>query len=112
MTHAGAHAAHAAPSAAGSPCQADSLRGTVEVPASTARSVQWHRAGAIRGFSGIERAWRAPLGNVGDIVGAYVGAYVGAEVGALVGGLVSPTLVGAGVGAAHAHNRTARAIVR
>jgi hypothetical protein len=94
--------------------KADSLRGTEEVPASTARSVPWRRAGAIRGFSGIERAWRAPPGNVGDNVGAYVGAEeVGAEeVGANVGGLVPPGLVGtgvgAGVGAAHAHNRTAR----
>jgi hypothetical protein len=81
----------------------------VGVPASTARSVPWHRAGANRGFSGIECAQRAPPGNVGDNVGDNVGAE---EVGARVGGLVSPGLVGAGVGtgvgAAHAHNRTAR----
>jgi hypothetical protein len=68
--------------------------------ASTVQSVPWRRAG---GTSDIECAQRAPPGNVGDNVGAYVGA----EVGARVGGLVSPGLVGAGVGAAHAHNRTA-----
>ncbi len=60
-------------------------------------------------MSGIECAWRAPPGNVGNMVGAKV-AKVGDTVGARVGGLVSPALVGAGVlvgtrvGAAHAQN--------
>ncbi len=86
------------PSAAGSPFLADHKG----VPWEYRQVLYSLRAG---GTSDIECAQRAPPGNVGDNVGAYVGA----DVGAYVGGLVSPGWVGAGVGAAHAHNnRTAR----
>ena len=54
--------------------------------------------------SAASNAWRAPPGNVGNNVGARVGD----NVGPLVGGLVSPTLVGAGVGAAHTPRRAVR----
>jgi hypothetical protein len=49
----------------------------------------------------------SPVGSakLGPRVGAKViGPRVGAVVGGRVGGLVSPTFVGAGVGAAHAHS--------